>query len=52
MVDHGLARRLNLAGGPDLAKTSLWYFIFMVKYGQFPEMVRSPTAYVIIFHRT
>ena len=22
MVDHGLARRLGLAGGPDLAKTS------------------------------
>ena len=28
------------------------YFIFMVKYGQFPEMVRGPPAYINNFHRS
>ena len=28
------------------------YFIFMVKYGQFPEMVRGPQAYINNFHRS
>ena len=36
----------------DELLTLTWYFIFMVKYGQFPEMVRGPQAYINNFHRS
>ena len=47
IIHEAIDEKVEASGG-----INTWYFIFMVKYGQFPEMVRGPQAYINNFHRS